>query len=323
MKASVLVGPKTCQVKEIALPAMGDGDVLMKVKACGVCRSDLTPWLSGQGPGSVIMGHEPSGIIEALGPRVSMFHLGQPVTVFTGGSGYYTDYTHGGFAEYLVVAQENVVILPENMPLEHALGEPLACLISAFERIPITLSDRVAVIGCGFMGLALLQLLRLRSPWEIVAIDLSREALDLALRMGANSACMPKELGPRDKADHWWEDKEKGFDVVIEVTGAEKALALAGGLVRAHGSLVIVGAHGVHPIDFNLWCGKGLNIICAHEKRRAYFMECMKKGIHLIAQGKLDMQSLVTHRYSLDGIDQAFEDLLHKPPGHIKGVVML
>lgn len=331
MKACVLVGPKMTQIKEVASPVMGEGDVLVKVRACGVCRSEINQWQGAgdqswheAGAGPVILGHEPSGIIENVGRGVRGFHKGQPVAVFTGGPGYYTEYTSGGFAEYLSVAQENVVVIPDGTPFEHALGEPLACLVSAFERTRIDLSHRVALIGCGFMGLALLQLVRMRNPREIVAIDVSREALGHALRMGADRACTPDELGQADRAARW-EDKDNGFDVVIEVSGAQKALSLAGDIARAHGSLSIVGYHddGIRQIDVGLWNVKALTVVNAHEKRRAYFMECMKNGIGLVAKGKLDMKSLVSHTYPAAELDRAYEDLLNKAHGHIKGVVVL
>jgi threonine dehydrogenase-like Zn-dependent dehydrogenase len=321
MKASILVGPKRSQVQEVPRPALGAGDVLVRVKACGVCRSELEEWQSGRTT-HAFLGHEPSGVVEAVGSAVTGFAMGERVAVFTGPGGDFTQYTSSGYGEYVVVPQENTVEIPDGVAFEHALGEPIACLVSAFERTPVALSDRVLVIGCGFMGLGLLQLLRLKSPRELVAVDVDQAALERARKLGADRTCTPDQLRPA----RWWEPGEQGetgFDVVVEATGAQKALDLAGEVVRAHGTLVILGAHGMRQVDVGLWNIKALTVINAHEKRRAYFMQCMRNGLQLIAKGQLDMGALVSHRYALDGLDGAFEDLLSKKPGHTKGVVLI
>ncbi len=317
MRASVVVGPRRSQITELPPPPLGPGDVLVQVKACGVCRSELEEWQNP--PRALVLGHEPSGVIAAVGAGVTGLREGQRVTVFTGKSGPYTCYTSGAFAEVVAVAQENVVSLPASLPFELALGEPLACLVSAFERAPIRLSDRVLLLGAGFMGLALLQLVVTRNPRELVVADLSPEARAAALRYGAHRACTPNELMPV----RWERDGDAGFDVVIECSGAAPALALAGEVAAAHATIVIVGYHQIRQVDVGLWNVKGLTVINAHEKRRAYFMECMRNGIDMVARGRLDMASLVTHRYGLDELDSAFTDLMRKAPGHTKGVVLM
>ena len=95
--------------------------------------------------------------------------------------------------------------------------------------------------------------------------------------------------------------------------------------MRVHGTLFIVGYHddGIRQIDVALWNIKALNVINAHEKRLAYFMHCMQTGVDLIARKKIDMKPLVSHTYSLDNADQAYRDLLEKPQGHVKGVVLI
>ncbi len=334
MKASVLIGPQTSEVRDVPVPEIGSNDVLIRVKACGVCRSELEQWLGKEGGQEwqskeedsshpVILGHEPAGVIEEVGNAVQGFKKGQAVAVFPGSRGYYTEYKSDGFAEYLAAPEENVTVLPEGIEFQEALGEPLACLFSAFERTPIGFTDRVAIVGCGFMGLAMLQLVRLRNPREIVALDIRKETLDLALRLGADQAVLPEELEPRDKAARW-EDKDQGFEVVLEVSGTQPGLTLASELGRAHGTLSIVGYHadGLRQVDVALWNIKALNVINAHEKRRAHFMKCMQTSLELVARKKIAMTPLVTHTYSLDNTDQAYRDLLQKPQGHVKGVVL-
>lgn len=326
MKASVLTGPRVSEIQEVPVPQPGPNDVLIRVKACGVCRSELEKW-QGKREGlqyPIIMGHEPSGVTEELGRNVKAFKVGQSVAVFPGSNGPFTEYRNGGFAEYLAVPQENVVVFPSEAESYKMLGEPIACLVSAVDRTDIRLANRVAIVGCGFMGLAILQFVLQRGPKEIVAIDVRREALEDARRLGADRAILPEQLEPGDKAVKW-EEIGLGFDVVFEVSGTQQGLTLAGELVKAHGTLSIVGFHvgGLRQIDLALWNIKGLNVLNAHERRRDYFMRCMQAGIDLVAKGNIDMDALVTHKYSLEQVDQAYSDLEQKAPGHIKGVILL
>lgn len=326
MKASVLIAPRTSEIQDVPVPKTGPNDVLIRVKACGVCRSELEKW-QGKREGlqyPIIMGHEPAGVIEELGSNVNMFKVGQTVAVFPGSNGPFTEYRNDGFAEYLAVPQENVVVFPSESESYKMLGEPIACLVSAVDRSDVHLADRVAIVGCGFMGLAVLQFVLQRGAKEIVAIDIRQEALEDARRLGADRVISPEQLGPGDKAVKW-EEIGLGFDVVFEVSGTQQGLTLAGELVKAHGTLSIVGFHvgGLRHVDLALWNIKGLNVINAHERRRDYFIRCMQAGIDLVAQGKIDMDSLVTHKYPLEQVDQAYSDLEQKAPGHIKGVVLI
>jgi threonine dehydrogenase-like Zn-dependent dehydrogenase len=270
-----------------------------------------------------MMGHEPSGVIEKIGQSVDSLKVGQRVAVLPTGGGPFTEYTNGGFAEYMVIPQKRGALMPPGIEFTEAIGEPVACLVSGLERTEIHLADRVAIIGCGFMGLAMLQLVAQRGPREIVAIDVRQEALENALRFGADRAMLPKQIDPRDRAAEWAQIGQ-GFDVVFEVTGTQAGLTLAGELVTAHGTLSIVGFHemGMRTLDVRLWNLKAITVINAHERRNDYLMHCMQAGLELIAKGKLDMASLVTHTYPLDKVDIAFAAMRDKPQGFIKAVIL-
>lgn len=269
------------------------------------------------------MGHEPSGLIENVGQRVDALQIGQRVTVLPTRSGPFTQYTSGGFAEYMAVPQEHVAPIPEGVEFVEAMGEPIACLVSAVERTEIRLADRVAVVGSGFMGLAILQLVALRGPKEIIAVDVRQDALENALRLGADRALRPEEVRPEDKLVEW-EQIGRGMDVVFEVSGTQAGLTMAGEMTKAHGTLSIVGYHadGMRTIDMGLWNWKGVNVINAHERRNDHLMRCMRAGLDLIGKGKLDMASLVTHTYPLHRVDDAFRAMRDKPRGFIKAAVL-
>ena len=325
MRASVLVGPERSEVREVPIPPVGENDVLVRVEACGVCFSEFHTW-HGEEEGSAYpqrMGHEPSGVVERVGKRVDRLQVGQRVAVLPTGGGPFTQYTSGGYAETMVAPQERVVPIPEGLSFTEAMGEPIACLVSAAERSGICLGDRVAVVGCGFMGLALLQLVALRGPREIIAIDVRQEALENALRLGADRALRPDEIAPPDKLVEW-EHLGQGIDAVLEVSGTQAGLVLAGEMVKAHGTLSIVGYHadGLRTIDVGQWNWKAINVINAHERRNEYLTRCMKAGLDLIGRGKLDMASLVTNTYPLEGVDDAFRAMREKPQGFVKGVIL-
>ena len=325
MKASVLIGPKRSEIREVSISEVGPKDVLVRVEACGVCFSEFPKWHGEtkkvQYP--LIMGHEPSGVVKHVGNQVGTEKIGQHVTILPTHSGHFTEYFGSSFAEYVVVPADRIVPIPANVSFAEALGEPLACLVSAVERTPIHLAERVAIVGCGFMGLALLQLVKLRGAKEVVGIDIRPDALQQAKDLGADKVLQPQEIDPKDKLTAW-EHLGRGYDVVFEVSGTQPGLTLAGELVKAHGTLSIVGYHtdGLRSVDVGLWNWKAFDVINAHERRNDVLMHCMKAGIDLVASGQINMASLVTHTYGLSEVDDAFMAMSEKPDGFIKAVIL-
>ncbi len=314
MKQSVLIQPRKSEVWEAPIPTIGPKDVLIRVRVCGVCASELHgPW---KNPPSLPwkMGHEVVGEVVEVGEEVED---SRPQMVVTG-------LVSQGFAEYAVAPHTHLVPVPEGVPYEFALGEPLSCVISAVRRTPLELGDTVAIVGVGFMGLLTLQAIRLRGPARIIAVDTREEALELAKSLGADEVYIPQEIPSRLKMVHW-ENLGRGFgvDVAVEASGTQAALTLASEIVREHGTLSIVGYHqdGPRTIDMQLWNWKAISVVNAHERRVDFQMDCMRRGLNLLKAGKITMEPLITHRYSLDQVDQAFTDLETKPKGFIKGII--
>ncbi len=316
MKYSQLVAPRSSEIVEQSTPEPGYGEVLVEIKACGVCASELHPWMDPRPSYPYRMGHEPAGIVRAVGPGVSRFKPGDRVTGLLLPS----------YSDYGLAREESLLHVPESLPFEFALGEPLACMVNGQRRTPVELADRVALIGLGFMGLGLLQLLKLRGPREIIAIDPRADARALALELGADIAYDPGEV-PADLILTSWEDWEKplGVDVAIEASGTQPGLTLAGKMVKAHGILSILGFHqgGARQVDVEIWNWKAIDVVNAHVRRHADLMESMRIGLDLIGAGKFSFERLVTHRFGLDELDQAFTTLLEKPHGFVKSVVLI
>lgn len=314
MRFSEIISPGSSVVREGTLIDPSDDEVLIRVSACGVCASELHPWHDGMENYPVRFGHEPVGVVVAAGRAVGNIRVGQRVT------GLFKE----AFATEVVARARDLVLVPDEVADENALGEPLACLVNASRRTRIDLGDQVAMVGLGFMGLGMLQLVKHQGAGNVVAIDVRPEAREHALALGADAAYHPDDL-PQEflltEFSQW--EQPWGFDVVIESSGAQSALDLAGKLVRAHGVLSIVGYHqgGPRSVDMKMWNWKAIDVVNAHVRRRDDLLESMRIGLELERAGKIDLGSLVTHRYGLEGVDQAFGDLMTKPPGFIKAVI--
>lgn len=314
MRYSQLIAPRASEVVSGSTPEPGPGEVLVQVSATGVCASELHPWADGVAEYPHRFGHEPVGVVVKTGPGVSRFKESDRVT------GLF----NGAFAECCLAAEERLLPVPAGLADVNAFGEPLACLVNAQRRTRVDLADRVAMVGLGYMGLGLLQLMQLRGPREIVAIDVREEARQMALTLGADAAYHPADLPDDFRLTNFSDWKgDRGFDVVVEGSGSQPGLTLAGELVRAHGVLSILGYHqgGPRQVEVGMWNWKAIDVVNAHVRRQHILMENMRIGLELEAKGLIDLGKLVTHRYGLDEVDQAYADLRDKPPGFIKAVI--
>lgn len=317
MKASVLIGPSKQKVIEIPMPEINADQVLIKVKACGVCASEMKPWLAGYDSGAeMILGHEGVGIVTEVGNNVSEFRVGDRVT------GLF----HRAFAEYTIADKNSLIKVPDELDDIIAIGEPLSCLMSGANRTIVELGDTVAVIGLGFMGLGFLQLMKLKGAGQIIAIDVRQESLDNALRFGADIACHPEQVPPQFKVLEWNEIGQ-GVDVSIEASGSQVALDLASEMVAAHGIMSIVGYHqsneGRRDVRMDFWNWKAITVVNAHERRLRVHLKEMNAIMGLIQSGKFNMKDLVTHVYTLDEVDKGYEAIKTKPEGFIKSVIKI
>ncbi|HLJ59675.1 MAG TPA: zinc-binding dehydrogenase [bacterium] len=317
-RQAVLVGPRRFAVEEGTLRRLGPREVRVRVAICGVCASELPQWKAGPGDGRSELGHEVSGEIVEVGSAVTTVAPGTAVTGLL----------KPGFSEYATASDDRVASIPPGLNVRDALGEPLACIVSAAARTRVELGDTVAIVGLGFMGLLMLQAIRLRGPSRIVAIDVRRDALTMAQRLGAHEVFTPDQLPDRLRVrqrstmEPGW-----GVDVAIEASGTQPGLTLAGELVREHGQLSILGYHneggGRREVDMQLWNWKALDVLNAHDRRVDVKMECVRRGLRLMAAGQIDVGALISHRFSLDEVDAAFSALETKVAGFCKAVVEL
>ncbi len=308
-RVSIVVGPGRSELTTQPIPECGVGEVLLRVLVNGVCASDLPGWRSAPPSSAIRLGHEPVGRVAAVGPGVTTCSEGDLVTGRVGRSN----------CDFAVADETDLVIVPAGLPATSAIGEPLGCVVDVLRRTRVDVGDRVAVIGAGFMGLCLLQLLRHACARQVVAIDPRADAREHALAHGADLAIAPGEV---PSLAPFPAHSPQEFDVVVEASGSQAGLDLATDLARAHGIVSIMGYHQEpRSVDMKTWNWKGLDVVNAHVRDRARLRDSTRRGLDLLAAGRVDLGPLITHRFALDEVDQAFLAMDKKPDGYIKAIV--
>ncbi len=314
MSAAVVTGPGEMVVESHPVPEPGPGQVRVKLEGCGVCASNLTPWAGPEWmkfptePGG--LGHEGWGVVDAVGEGVTDLAVGDRVAALS----YHSYATHD------VADAAAVVKLPPELDGVPFPGEPLGCAMNIFKRSAIKAGDTVAIVGIGFLGALLIQLAR-GAGARVIAIARRKTALDLAAELGAETAVMD---------DHWRiidEVKQKTggvfCDVVIEAVGKQWPLDLAAELTRERGRLVIAGYHqdGPRQINMQMWNWRGLDVINAHEREQAVYVQGIRDAVEAVKDGRLDPSRLYTHTYPLEQLDEALNATRDRPEGFMKALV--
>ncbi len=236
--------------------------------------------------------------------------MGDPVTALA----------YHGYSELDVADAGAVVRLPPALAGRPILGEPLACAVNVARRAGVARGDVVVLVGAGFLGALLLQLVRRARPGRLIAVSRRPSARDLARAAGADEV-----LSYADDVDGRIAALTGGrlADVVIEATGRQEPLDLAARLVRVRGRLVIAGYHqdGARTVNMQLWNWRGLDVVNAHERDPAIYRRGMEEGVALAAAGELDLEPLLTHRFPLADINRAFATAAARPDGFLKALV--
>jgi threonine dehydrogenase-like Zn-dependent dehydrogenase len=289
--------------------------VLVKASVCGICTGEVDQF-EGRAAGLTyprFIGHEVSGVVAAVGKGVAELDVGDRVALYAEGKGY---------ADYIVVPASWAVRLRADTPFDLALGEPIACSVNGVRKADPGLGDSVCLVGCGFMGLIMLQVFRARGAGRLIAVDRRPGALELARTLGATDTFNP------DDADVEREVKSltggRGVDIGVEAAGLQPTLDLTVRLVRMEGKLEVFGFHlgGLRSVDWAYWNWMAFQVINGHTRSPHIYMEGLRIGIGLMEAGRLDMAPLVTHRFALEEINRGFQAAVAKENGFIKGVVV-
>ena len=328
MKAAVLHGPKDLRIEERDLGPLGSGEVRIGVAAGGICGSDLHYYFHG-GFGTVrlqepmVLGHEVSGVVEAVGGGVEGVSTGDRVAVNPSrpcgacrfclagqpnhcldmrlyGSAMRRPHVQGAFQEALIVDQAQVAKVPALLPLtQAAFAEPLSVGLHAVRRAGSLLGKTVLVTGQGPIGALAVAAAKVAGASRVIATDIVDAPLDKSREMGAdeaiNVAAAPEALEPL-KTD-------KGqVDVLLEASGSEAALCQALELVRPGGVLVQMGLGGDMALPMNLLVAKELEL-----RGTFRFHAEFHWAVDLIASGRIDVTPLLTEVVPLAEADRAFD----------------
>jgi len=258
LRAQVLYGPRDLRWEMRSNLEPGHSEVVVKVRAASICGSDIHRVMSKHTYSyPIILGHEFTGTVYSIGAGVENLIEGQPCTVvplipcrecewcergkysLCDNYSYLGTRRNGAFAENVLVPAANIIPLPNNVDLEAAaLIEPSSVVLHGMLRVRLHLGDTVAVIGLGPLGMLALQWARLLGATKIIAIDVIRDKLKMALKLGA-------DIGLNSNKDIisrvYDETNGRGVDVVIESAGVPSVLELCLEMVRKQGKMLILG----------------------------------------------------------------------------------
>lgn len=294
---------------EVEVADPGPGQVQVKGAACGICAWDLHTFRHGaDGPSPAPPGHEGVGYIEKLGPGVKGLKEGDRVV----GRGFAT--------RYIMDAGAMRPIPASDLPDEQWIVEPVSCVVTGLDHCQLRPADRVAVVGCGFMGLLLVQGLAWSWADEVVAIDVQPQRLELAREFGATEVL---DAGAEDLDERLQELKGRHFDTVIDSTGAQKGLDLATRLTPRGGRINLFGwNHGPTTFSGDAWHGGGFTVVNSSPSAR--LRDPFPAAIRLIDRGVFRLERLVTHVVDLKEYPALMQKVTAgEEPGYIKGVVKL
>lgn len=302
----VLTGPGRVETVRRTLDPPRPGQALIRVTQCGVCGSEVDKWLGRSANYPEHTGHEVAGVVEQTAPGGSL-EPGERVAAWVPG---------GGYTGLMVIEERHAVPVPAHLAFP-ASAEPLSCCVNAVELADPALGADVVVLGTGFIGLLLVRLSLLRGARSVTVAGRRADALNRCAEHGATRVV---DLRTESLAEAVGPD---GADVVYEATGAQECLTLAGEATRTGGTIAVVGYHqgGTRTIDLARWNERAFRIANAHFRDQAAILAGMRAAVRLAASGRLDPAALLTHRYSLDGVADAFRTAAARPKGFVKAVI--
>jgi 2-desacetyl-2-hydroxyethyl bacteriochlorophyllide A dehydrogenase len=341
MKALVWQGPYKMKLTEVEKPKPRAGELLIKTKSVGVCGSDLEIY-KGEFAHSVpplILGHEACGVVEELTGSVENIQVGERVVVDPGifcskcefcrkGSYWQCDHRdilgmqkhNGAYAEYFVMPQLSCYSIPADMDWdEAALIDILADPLHAMNMMPLQIGETVAVFGPGPGGICFVQLAKIAGASMVILIGTREDRLALGRKLGAD---MTININKEDVIDEIMRiTHQRGVDVGIEASGSTQALANTLRVTRKQGRVMVFGIYSENAsLDMQDMHRRELNIFGSSGCPWS-----MPTAINLIANKKVKVKPMITHRVNLEGLEALFNDgiIEHRKEGYFKGVLRI
>ena len=341
MKALLLRDYKKLEVTDFDDPTVSDDGILIEIRACGICGSDIHGYdgSSGRRIPPLVMGHEAAGIVAEVGAKVTAFQPGDRVTfdsTVSCGRCHFCrrgeinlcddrnvlgvscgDYRrHGAFAERISVPQHICYHFPDTLPFEHAaMIEAVSIAVHAANRTPITLGDSAVVVGSGMIGLLVIQAIRLAGCSHVIAVDLDPARLDTARMLGANVTLKADEVDVVEQVRQ--QTNGHGADVGFEVVGATTTVQTTIEATRKGGAVTLVG---------NLAPTVELPLQSVVTRELSVYGSCGSQGeyptcIDLMENQSIKVGSMITSIAPLDSGPAWFERLHAGEPGTMKVIL--
>lgn len=341
MKAMLLSEYKHLEVVDMPKPEFGESDLLVEVRACGICGSDIHGWdgSTGRRIPPLVMGHEAAGIVSAVGSKVTDFKVGDRVTFDSTISCGHCEACrngninlcqnrqvlgvscnefrrNGAFAQYVVVPARTSYHLPDELSFEHAaLIEAVSIAVHAANRTPMKLGATAVVVGSGMIGLLVIQAIRLAGAARVIAVDIDDAKLKIAQSLGADHVLNAKQVDvPKEVIAL---TGGRGADAGVEVVGATQTIQSTIDSVRRGGSITLVG---------NLSPKIDLPLQTIVTRELTIYGSCASNGeypecIEYLRRGDIRVDPLITATAKLDEGPQWFEKLYSGMPGAMKVIL--
>lgn len=339
-KTALLVGPKKFELIEEEIPVVQPNEVRFKTVSIGMCHSDMPTylgqsrmWLDEDGhyinitdlEYPTILGHEAVGIIEEVGSEVSGFEVG--------------DYVSGttlcmGTTSHFVVPAELVIKLPNTIKeeeLKYWLFEPTLCCANVVEMAHPNLGDVIAIVGCGMMGLLTMKGLMASAHKKVIAIDINDSRLELAKKFGADETINPGKVDFKAELNRLTD--KRGADIVIECTGSIRGLKTAFNTVRyadmfspaGRGKICVVSVYGREEtwdseMGFEMLLRSPI-IHVTHPPAMNDYARLTRDTVDAIESGILPIQDFISHEFSVEDIQEAYELMESGDTSLVKGII--
>jgi len=342
MKAALLTAIQRFEIRTVPAPSIArENDVLIKMNAVGICGSDIHYYADGKIGDQTIsfpftLGHEGAGTVEQTGEKVTRVRPGDRIAIDPAVSCGHCDQCCAGrentcrnllflgcpgqlegcLSEYIVLPEKCCFPISDTLLFEHAvISEPLAIALYAVGQSPALSGAKVAVLGAGPIGMAVLNVLKLKNTAAIYVTDAIEERVAFAQRYdpawcgNARNADVVKEIAEREPLL---------LDVVYECCGKAEALLQAIELLKPGGTLVIIGIPGIDSISFPMHSLRRKEITVKNIRRQN---KCTRKAITLLGNAINNFEPFVTHRFSLEQTPEAFDCVAQYRDGVMKAVI--
>ena len=327
MKTASVKESSVISVEETKSPALGDGDILVKMEACGICGSDLEKVFGQYGQPSMRLGHEPAGIVLRVGASVTEFKKGDRVFTHhhvpcydchfckhgneTMCQKYYeTNLSPCGLSEEFVVPEWNVshggvLKISDSLTFEEAaMIEPLACCVRAWSKYSYHPGDSAAIFGVGPTGMMHVMIAQAKKFSKIFCFDVNDFRLNFAKKFNITDSINSADENRKQKVlDH---TENRGVDVAIVATSSLKALADAIDMVRKGGTVMMFGVPSKGAkmdLDMNKIYSKEITLVTSY----AASDKDTAEALSLIESSQIDVKQLITHTYSISDSQKAFD----------------